>query len=292
MLSGSDASARRVVLVVGGRSAVAQSMMPFLTAFSTVVTAGREGCDIRIDLSEPLSAWQLPERVDVIVNAAADLGRGGFAALEQAVTVNSLGALRLCQFAQLAGARHLVHISSIHARAAASSPLFSAYSLSKRHGEELVEAACRHSGTCLTVLRPTRLYGAPSLFRRVQPAFYSILEKVAAGEDVVISGGRDPQRNFLHVDDLARVIGRCIERTIEGSFDCVSPRNETLGSIAASAIKVFGSRSGVRIHSVGQPILDDSYDRDDRPYSATGFFPSVSIEAGIAAIAAAWEFKS
>ncbi len=277
------------VLLVGGRSAVAHRLLPRLTTIAQVTTAGRGGCMLELDLSQPTARWELPARTDVLINLAADGARGGWAALDCANAVNAVGALRLCEAARAVGARHVVHISSIHASLPPSSPLFSAYSLTKRHGEELVQAACRHLGLSLTVLRPTRLYGPPDLFRHLQPAFFAILDKVADNVDVVIAGGHDPLRNFLHVDDLAEVIVQCVERRIDGTFDVVHPENATLASVARAGAQAFGSRSQVRIESTGTRIVDDGYGPDEQIYSATGYTPQYSVTDGIAAIAGAWE---
>ena len=59
------------VLIVGGNSTLAQALIPMLSAFAEVITAGRSGCDVALDLNGDIDAGRMPRDIDVLVNAAA-----------------------------------------------------------------------------------------------------------------------------------------------------------------------------------------------------------------------------
>ena len=55
------------ILVIGANSALAKVVIPVLAANNTVITAGRQDCDVYCDITKELS---LP-KADVVINFAA-----------------------------------------------------------------------------------------------------------------------------------------------------------------------------------------------------------------------------
>src|ERR1035441_7635102 len=103
------------VLIVGGTSALAQVLKPALSGFAEVLTAGRAHCDIQLDLSAPAEKVRIPERIDSVINVAAQFGARDFSGMLDTENVNVLGSLKLCHACTRAGARHLVLVSSMFA---------------------------------------------------------------------------------------------------------------------------------------------------------------------------------
>ena len=269
------------VLVLGGSSALAQHLIPLLINFAEVKTAGRYDDQYRLDLTAPRETWVFPSGIDVVVNLAAHFGGNDIASLEAAQEVNARGVLRLAQACQDAGVRHLLHISSIFATLPTTSPFYSAYSLTKAQGEDLVRLAVRNSSLELTLLRASQLYGPLKHFGRLQPFFYAILARAAAGEDIVLYGRHDALRNFIHVDDFVEVIARCISGQVIGEFNCIAQKSLSYGQLARTAIDVFGSSSRI-LFDLGQPdIADNDFTADDRLYRKLNFFPRISLVEGI-----------
>ena len=48
------------ILLVGGQSALAQVLRPVLDSFAEVLTAGRSGCDVELDLTWSADRFKLP----------------------------------------------------------------------------------------------------------------------------------------------------------------------------------------------------------------------------------------
>ena len=85
------------ILIVGGQSSLGQSLLAVLQPFADMVTAGRSGCDMSLDLTWPVEQLQLPQGIDVVINTAAHFGVGDIDSIVEAEQVNALGTLNLLE---------------------------------------------------------------------------------------------------------------------------------------------------------------------------------------------------
>ena len=274
------------ILLVGGSSSLAQVLHPVLSEFAEVITAGRSGCDLSLDLTESIKSFQVPMGVDTVILLAANFGGSDFTSMMNAEEVNVLGALKLAYVCHRAGVGQLVQISSIFAGLGETSPFYSIYSLSKRHSEELLQLYCRSVGLPLAILRPSQLYGEVDSFRHHQPFLYAMLDRAQNGEDIVLYGHNDALRNFIHVIDVAEIIARVVQQRIEGLYECAGLSNIRFSEIAAAAVTAFDSSSIIRFDRDKQDISDNAFSMDDRLYRCIGYFPQISLAKGFAREAA------
>jgi hypothetical protein len=49
-------------------------LMPVLSVYADVVTAGRSGCDMCLNLSDPIDEILIPDGIDVVINTASHFG--------------------------------------------------------------------------------------------------------------------------------------------------------------------------------------------------------------------------
>ena len=269
------------ILVVGGSSALACALKPVLSEFAEVITAGRTGCDVHLDLTEPLERFEAPERIDVVINTAANFGDKSSEGMHQAENVNVLGVLKLCQLCTRLQVKQLIQISSIFAGLDKHSQFYSIYSLSKKHADELAELYSSMFGLPLTILRPSQFYGVGESFRKHQPFFFSIIDKAASGDDIFIYGKNDALRNFIHVEDVARIIALVIQHKIEGTYSCMAMQNVSYSEVAKAAIAAFDSKSTIKFMSEQPDIPDNIFDIDDSLYRLIGYYPQISVALGM-----------
>jgi nucleoside-diphosphate-sugar epimerase len=269
------------ILLVGGRSTLAQAMKPLLAGFADVLTAGRQGCDLVLDLADPSERIALPMAFDVVINTAASFGGNRPPDILAAHSVNVLGALRLCRFCTESGSGRLVQVSSIFAELSPDSPFYSSYAQSKRHADEAIEFYAARFGLSTLIVRPSQLYGAGESHRRHQPFLYAMLDKAEARQDIVIYGSNDAQRNFIHVDDAARAMALAVQRELTGHFRCVHPHNCRFSEIAHAAVDAFGSDSRVVFATDRPDIPDNAFEADDRLYVAVGYRPAITMREGL-----------
>jgi nucleoside-diphosphate-sugar epimerase len=269
------------ILIVGGSSSLAQVLRPVLSPFAEVLTAGRSGCDMALDLSWEHERFHLPEGVDTVVHLAAHFGGKDFAGVLAAEKVNVLGSLKLCHAAQRAGVGHIVQISTIFSGLREDSPFLSSYAVSKRHAEDVARLYCASVNLPLAILRPAQIYGVGARFRKHQPFLYSIIDKAENSEEIVFYGANDALRNLIHAEDVAEVIARVVQMRIMGLHSCPSLTNVRYSEIAAAAISAFESRSHVRFAADKPDILDNPFDPNDSLYRLIEFFPRFTLELGM-----------
>ena len=267
------------VLIVGGTSSLAQALIPLLRDRCDVLTAGRSGCDVELDLCS--HHIQIPGGIDCVVNMAAAFGGKEFSDNVRAMEVNVTGLMKLCHASSKADAKHFVHISSIFADLNNDSPFFGAYSLSKRHSEHVAQFCGRELRLPIAVLKPSRIYGVGEQFRKHQPFLYTIMDKAERNEDIDFLGSNDALRNFIHAQDLANIISAVMTMKLEGVYGCVSPDNVTYSQIAAAAISAFDSKSKVRFLRDKPDIPSNGFACDETLFRLVGCFPRISMAQGM-----------
>ena len=267
------------VLLVGGTSSLAQTLIPLLRERCELLTAGRKDCDVELDLCS--RDIQIPDGIDCVVNVAAAFGGKEPTDVLQAMDVNVLGVMKLCHASSKAGAKHLVHISSIFADLGSASPFFGAYSLSKRHSEDVAQFCGREFHLPVAVLKPSQIYGVGPGFRRHQPFLYAIMDKAQGHEDINLFGSNDPLRNFIHAQDVAKIISAVIATKIDGTYPCVHPDNVTYSQIAAAAISAFGSKSKVAFLKDKPDIPSNGFACDETLFRLLDYFPRISMAQGM-----------
>lgn len=269
------------VMIIGGQSSVARALISSLRDDVAVVTAGREGCDVRLDLDSRIDQADLFAGINVVVNTAASFGGKQIEDVEQAIRVNVSGAAQLCRLCTRAGVRQFVNISSIFATLLPSSPFYNAYALTKRHGDETLELCAALEGLSICILRPPRLYGIGAAGRKHQPFLSSIIDKATRHEEIVFYGRNDARRNFLHLQDMAAIITRVIDDGVTGTHACIHPDDIRCSQIATAAIEALRSRSSIRFDSEKPDIADDDVSCNGLLYEAIGYRPMISFAKGM-----------
>jgi nucleoside-diphosphate-sugar epimerase len=273
------------ILLVGATSALGSTLRPILSRFAEVTTAGRSGCDLRLDLSDPAESIGWADQYDVVVALAAHFGGDTDDAILEAEDANVLGTLKLCRAAAMGKSQYFVLISSIFASLPPTSEFFGVYALSKRHGEEVARFYCEQRSLPLAIVQPSQMYGDSERFRRHQPFLYTIIDHAERGEDVTIYGSHDPRRNYIHAEDVAAAIVRLVEHRIEGTFTCQYPIDTTYAQIANAAFRAFGASSQVNFLDDRPDIPDNVFSFDDALYRRIAWMPEVSIDDGMAKLA-------
>lgn len=273
------------ILIVGGTSSLAQALKPVLSKFSEVITAGRTGCDVHLDLGDTVEKMELPNNIDVVINTAAHFGGTDYEHLYLAESVNVLGALKLCQACTKAKVRHMVHISSTSAYLGATSNYFGIYALSKRHSDEVVQLCCSSFNLSYTILRPSQLYGNEDSFRKHRPFLYVAIDKAEINENISIFGTNDALRNYIHIDDFAEIISQVLRKRITGLYSCTNQIDVSLSDVAHAVIDAFHSKSKVIYLNKLADVQDNVFPYDDSLFKKINYYPQISLEDGVKRIA-------
>jgi len=272
------------VLIVGATSSLGTALRPRLASTMSVITAGRQGCDIAVDLHAVDEPIVLPSGLHAVVHLAAHFGGSSGQALADAIAVNGQGTLRLCAAAAEAGAEHFIYVSSIFALAEPGTPAYGAYAATKRLAEDVARLVSADRGLALGILRPSAIYGPQPGLRAHQPFLYRIIDHAREGRDVVLFGSHDPRRNYVHVDDVAGAIHAMLVHRAVGTFTCQFPRDVTYGEVARTAFSVFGNGGQVIFDETKPDIPDNVFPIDEALQRMTGFRPRMSLEEGLRAM--------
>lgn len=269
------------ILVVGANSSLARALIPVLRVFAEVLTAGRSGCDIEMDIGAGIDAATIPPSIDVLINAAASFASDTADHIASTEQVNALGTLRLCEICVAAGIPRILQISSIFTDLPAHSPFYSIYSLSKRHADELAQLYCTRTGLSLTIIRPSQLYGTGPAYRKHQPFFYTLIDRVAEHRDVTIYGSHDARRNFIHVEDVAHIIALAIKQGVTGNYACTQLQALRFSDIIRAAATAFSSPSTMVFLPEKADVPDNICDVDETLFRLLDYYPKISIEMGM-----------
>jgi nucleoside-diphosphate-sugar epimerase len=242
--------------------------------------AGRQNADFFCDLTHWDAKPTVTESFDVVVHVAADFGGTTPEDFVRAELVNAVGTLSVCRLAEACNAKHLILLSSIFATYKPGDPYYGIYALSKKHAEEAALLFCSERALALTVLRPSQVYDAQGTCRKHQPLLYSMADKAQAGQNIYLYGTHDPLRNYLYLEDLAKVCSRIVETGITGVFDCMHPQNPRLSEVATAALSAFANGGSVHFQA-DKPNLQDLPPATSLSlYEKIGFYPLVDIKQG------------
>lgn len=266
------------ILLVGGKSDLSKYLYPILSKNHNVITAGRHGCDVEMDITKDIN---IPDDIDVIINTAGYFNINSDEDYLNAIDVNVLGALKLCIEAKGKNVKHIIHISSISAEIDdEKSKFYSIYAISKRQADEVLENYCKKNNLNYTILRPSQLYGVNTK-KEHQPLFYLMLDKASKGEKISIYGTNDAKRNYINFEDFANIVSKVVELKIFGKYSCQYPQNLSYSQIAKTAFNVFGYKENIKFLKEKADIPDNIFDYNDDLYKKINYYPQIDIEKGI-----------
>lgn len=274
------------ILVTGGNSSLGSAMKSSLAEIGEVVTAGRRNCDIYIDLNKKIKTENFPKDIDVMIHAAACSGKDAYTDIEQTFRTNVLGSLNVCEAANSLNVKHVIYISSIFVTLEKGHSHYSAYSLSKRHGEEITELYCYVNDIVFTSIRPSQIYGDLKLLRKSQPFLSSIIDSASEGENVYLYGEDEAKINLIHINDVSKAILLIVKNEVQGVYSCINPENTSYHEFAKCALNEF-NRGGDIVYLKNRPSVEDNiFERPRRLYGADLVMeaiwrPEISIEEGV-----------
>lgn len=116
------------------------------------------------------------------------------------------------------------------------------YGYAKRCLAVQIDACNKEHGTNYQYLTPCNLYGEHDKFGENSHFVAALIKKIhhakVFGEDkITLFGTGTPLRQFMHSDDLAKVIKKCIDDDIYDSFNVATEQNVSIDDIARTALR-------------------------------------------------------
>ena len=265
------------MLIVGGNANLARYLIRVFPKSYKVVTAGRNKCDITLDVC---SDFDLPQHTyDIVLYIAAYYSDKTIEDKKLLQQVNIEGACKVLEKAK--NIKHFIYVSTIFSQLREDSPFYSGYARTKQLGEVAIAEACRQKGTPLTILRPSQFYSSDLSYENHQPFFYQLIRTSQKGIDHTLYGSHDPKRNFLHVDDFSQVVYQVIDQQIFGVFDCLDPTDISYSELIELANSTFESKGKVIFDKSKPNIADNVFPISNELFQKIGFYPSVDKASAI-----------
>lgn len=125
------------------------------------------------------------------------------------------------------------------------------YGYAKRCLAVQIDACNKEYGTNYQYLTPCNLYGEHDKFGENSHFVAALIKKIhqakSTNEDkITLFGTGTPLRQFMHSNDFARVIKKCIDEEVYDSFNVATEQNLSIDDIARTAIRACGA-TGLKI---------------------------------------------
>jgi len=119
------------------------------------------------------------------------------------------------------------------------------YGIAKYTAERLLEKTCTENEAELVILRPPLIYGENDRSRGYGPTGFTY--KAIESDEIILWGDGSEFREFVFVDDVARVMHRLLNNNFNGILNIVSGRSYTFREIFDLLIII--SKSDIIIRS-------------------------------------------
>jgi nucleoside-diphosphate-sugar epimerase len=154
------------------------------------------------------------------------------------------------------------------------------YGALKFAGEKIVLAYNQVFGLPYTIVRPSALYGARCVSRRVGQIF---IENALMGLDIVVQGSEAERLDFTYIDDLVHGIIRCMEseKAVNQTFNLTYGRARSVGEMVEILKRHF---PGVNVRRVERDSLTPERGTlsVDKAQALIGYEPRFPLEEGYA----------
>lgn len=161
------------------------------------------------------------------------------------------------------------------------------YAIAKIAGVKATESVRKQFGYNYVSLMPTNLYGPHDNFdletSHVLPAMLRKFHeaKIKGNGDVKLWGSGSPQREFLHVDDLARAVRFGLEQELpENLYNVGYGSDLSIRELALSIQKIVGHKGDI-IWDSSKPDGTPRKWMDSSKLRAVGWQPEIDLEMGI-----------
>jgi len=214
--------------------------------------------------------------------------------------INILGSLRIFEAARKSGVQHVIAASTtavlgefVHLPADETHPVqpIAPYGVSKRAMEIYAEYERIVYGLSITVLRYTNVYGPRQNPHGESGVIAIFLEKFLKNEVPTIHGDGSQERDYIHVDDIARANVAALDHKLQGTFHICRNGAASVLQVVQALRKTLGQ--DYPVHFGPAKAGDPAQTRGTHQLftSQTGWQPEIELEAGIFSTAAWFTYR-
>jgi UDP-glucose 4-epimerase len=248
--------------------------------------------DLREEMAMPRLASAVSEADAVLHMASSTVPGTGDRNPKLDVTDNLISLLSVMEVMSSAKVSRLIYLSSGGAVYGPSSEIpiredhplrpISSYGTVKAAAESFIHLFARTRELSPIILRPSNPYGERQGHEGSQGLVNTLLRRSLSGDPLEIWGDGSAVRDYLHVNDLARLIVRATESNLQGVFNVGSGTGTSIREMIDLAASITGRPLRVvykPVRSVDPPVsvLDTRAARD-----SFGWNPEITLRDGLA----------
>lgn len=251
----------------------------------TVISIGRASHhDIVLDLVEPPKPeLRIDHKADVVFHCAAAFAGDDCGGVRTNLITNTLGCASVLALMVQLECLVCVYAGTVSSIEGADSTSVSSYGLSKAQGEQILQWGTTRKGGTFCSLRFSQLYDAEGLCCTHQPWFGRIIAYASRGLDLRLPPSLGV-RNFVHVDDAARLMIRAWTTGLSGTWPLCHTESMDTEHIAKLAYREFNKGGNIIVDS-GKTPFRPFYFPECRPlYDLLQDAPEISMSEGLSMI--------
>jgi dTDP-L-rhamnose 4-epimerase len=161
----------------------------------------------------------------------------------------------------------------------------SVYAATKLAQEEMVRVACGALGIAHAVLRFQNVFGEGQSLSNPYTGILSIFStRIRLGQSLPIFEDGEETRDFVHVEDIAAAVLRCVERPAAAGVTLNVGLGKPISIMAVARLLQRLMGSAIEPHITGQYRVGDirhNFADIGRLEQVTGFRPAIGIEEGM-----------
>lgn len=270
----------RTAAVLGASSMLGQALCRLLNDQGVeVIRIGRDdNADIKFDLADDtFNLSDVHHCADVFFHCAASFADDSEQGVAHNLRINAYSALTVARIALQLGARQFVYAGTLSSAIDFDSERYSSYGLSKALAEQqLLWLLDKVGGQCC-VLRFTQLYDTSGRCIEHQRWLGRVVVYSANGKTLNLPEA-SAVRNFLHVDDAAKMMFNAAKVKAAGVLNALHPQSLTMMEITQMAYQIFNNGGQYRVDVNKEPFRAVKYPIGEDCWNKLDYIPTMTLE--------------
>ena len=272
-------------VVLGASSMLGRELIRQLLADGVdILRAGRSiSNDIALNLDA--SALELPRSispVDVMFHCASAFADDSPSGFRDNLRTNTMGCTQVLELMQRLQCGTCIFAGSISSSIGVEERGRTGYGLSKALGEQILAWGLseRTPGSRFCSIRLPQLFDTEGECCRHQPWFGRIVAYTSRGLNLNMPPESGP-RNFLHIQDAARLLIRAAQVDISGIWEACHPDSMSHTEIAQHAYRVFGRGGAILVDANKAPFRHITIPDGAPVFTRLGLQPRITMARGL-----------
>ena len=218
------------------------------------------------DICDPQLLDKLSDHYDCIIHLAAITALPDCESnVTDAIKINVAGTANIMECARKWNVPHVIFASTSAVYENNKEEIFTEnlnvnprlwYSLSKKMAEDVCESYRINYGMNITTLRFFNVFGPrQDIHRKNPPLLNYLVREIKKGNQPILHSTGEQARDYIHVDDVVRLIDICLEKKPEDTFNVCTGTLLSVNQIAKYVSEIFDS-SVVPIYREASKLWD------------------------------------